>query len=266
MKERNFSLDVIRAIAVILVISTHFFLNSGFYDVHLNEMSSLIMIFIRVISTTCVPLFLLLTGFLKLNNKPLKSYKYSKILNIIIIYLLSAIAILIYKKYYLHIPLSFFAIVKDILRISGSNYNWYVEMYIGLFLLIPFLNIIWNNLKDKKEHKRLIITLLILCTLPSILNMFDFTFNKGLNEIFLALKGKDKIFPNWWINIYPIMYYFLGCYLKKHQDDLKRKPLVYLILFFAFVIFFGCLDFFRCGGGNGVMKILLQSGMVLRML
>lgn len=42
-------------------------------------------------------------------------------------------------------------------------------MYIGLYLLIPFFNVLYHNLKGKKEI--LIITLIIFMALPGIFNI-----------------------------------------------------------------------------------------------
>lgn len=52
MKERNYNLDLIRCVAVIFVISVHFFLNSGFYDIICVGKRMLIM-------SICVQLLLL---------------------------------------------------------------------------------------------------------------------------------------------------------------------------------------------------------------
>lgn len=47
--------------------------------------------------------------------------------------------------------------IKDgffsILAFSGDTYGWYVDMYFGLYLMIPFFNILWNNLKDVNQKK-----------------------------------------------------------------------------------------------------------------
>ena len=39
--------------------------------------------------------------------------------------------------------------------VNFQQYSWYVNMYIGLFILIPFLNTIWQNLKTEKQKKYL---------------------------------------------------------------------------------------------------------------
>ena len=68
MKERNINLDLIRCVAVIFVISVHFCLNSAFYEVTCSGMRMLIMYILRTAFITCVPLFLMLTGYLMKKN------------------------------------------------------------------------------------------------------------------------------------------------------------------------------------------------------
>ncbi len=49
--------------------------------------------------------------------------------------------------------------INGIFDYSTDSYSWYVEMYLGLYLFIPLLNIIWNY---KKRNKKIIIYILSL--------------------------------------------------------------------------------------------------------
>ncbi len=122
---------------------------------------------------------------------------------------------------------------------TADTYAWYVEMYIGLFLLIPFLNIIWNNLEENKR-KYLIITMLILTSVPSIFNCWDF--------LQLGDRSYSEFMPNYWEVTYPITYYFLGAYLK----DVKQKGSMLKdgILLLVTTILFGMFSYFRSFGGT----------------
>ena len=246
MKTKNniFYLDLIRAIAIFLVISVHFFWNTNFYKINLSGTPIYISHIIRVISMSCVPLFLLLTGYLN-NKKEISKKYYFNLKKILIPYILISIISILYKYYYLHIKTTFLIAIESILDFSAIDYAWYVEMYIGLYLLIPFLNIIWKNLKDK-DKKILIFTLLILTTLPTLTNNFDIVFNQGLKEIFLAQNNKTQILPTFWLELYPLTYYFIGCYLcdKKKTIKIEKKKLIFIyiicILVFASINYLCC--------------------------
>lgn len=96
--------------------------------------------------------------------------------------------------------------------LSYDQYSWYVNMYIGLYLLIPFLNRLWQVLD--KEEKILLISVLIMSTaLPSIVNVFDFYTDGAFRNSGFSTKY-SQIVPDWWKNSYPLTYYFIGTYLK----------------------------------------------------
>lgn len=54
------------------------------------------------------------------------------------------------KKYYLLMDIDFKSVIFGILDFTGVAYAWYTNMYIGLFLIIPFLNNAYMSLKSKK--------------------------------------------------------------------------------------------------------------------
>lgn len=229
IQSRNVSLDIVRCIAIFSVVSVHFFLNNGFYDEQLLGTRMYIMTIMRTSFMVCVPLFLLLSGYLMNKKTPSKSY-YFGITKIIGIYILASIACLLYKAKFMGVNVTVKTLFLSILNYSGANYSWYVEMYLGLFLLIPFLNVLYNNLKDQKQKTLLVLTLIVLTTLPSVFNI-----------IF-------KILPSWWRTIYPITYYFIGCYLREY--DFKIKKITNILLFILCVFLFGTFNFIKNYGDN----------------
>lgn len=68
--KRNLNLDLIRSIAVFSVLSVHFFLNNGFYEYPVDGGRMYMMVAMRTFFMICVPLFLILTGYL-MNKKKL---------------------------------------------------------------------------------------------------------------------------------------------------------------------------------------------------
>lgn len=91
-------------------------------------------------------------------------------------------------------------------------------MYLGLFLLIPFLNVLYKNLKSKKEKQALIITLLALVSFAPVFNYLKY------KDLFLYL------IPDYWTLIYPLIYYFIGCYISEYKIKIdKKKGLIALL-------------------------------------
>lgn len=63
-KRKRVDLDLIRCCAIIFVITVHGLSYAGFYELSKPSLLLLICHLIRCIVITCVPLFLILTGYL----------------------------------------------------------------------------------------------------------------------------------------------------------------------------------------------------------
>ena len=244
IKERNWNADLIRCVAVFSVICVHFFLNIGYYDQQFVGKEMFIMTVMRDAFMVCVPLFLMLTGYL-MNKKELSKKYYRGILKTIKVYLLASIFCILFRVFYLNQEYTLKTGILSILNFNGAEYGWYIEMYLGLFLLIPFLNLIWNNLKNKKEKQVLIGTMLILSTLPSMLNIFDFL-TPGFFADNTISRNYQQLVPDFFMNLYPLTYYFIGAYFKDEDINLSIKKS--FILFICTVLILAIYAFWRNNG------------------
>ena len=82
-------MDIVRCTALFCVVSVHFFLNSGFYDETVSGWRMYLMTMLRTGFMICVPLFMVLSGYLMLHKKAEKSY-FMKIGRTLVIYLLAS--------------------------------------------------------------------------------------------------------------------------------------------------------------------------------
>ena len=96
---RDPKLDIIRIFALICVVGVHFFLNSGFYDVPIVGKRMYVASVVRAFFITCVPLFLMLTGYL-VNKKQLSKKYYKGIIKVLIIYAICSVIYSIFIKVY----------------------------------------------------------------------------------------------------------------------------------------------------------------------
>lgn len=223
--KRKFGLDIIRTIAIILVFVTHSIAYRGVLNVNQLSLKWTIYMIIRFLAMSCVPLFLLLTGYL--NSKKEISLKYYKgIVPLLISYVCISIAELIAISIYTKTPISIIDGIVKILNFTANDYSWYFEMYIGLFLLIPFLNILYDGLKNKNEKYILIFTFSFLTLIPNIFKSFQYK-GEWLN-----------ITPDYWQIIYPITYFYIGKLIK----ELKPKySILKRFLFFAISLATPCI-------------------------
>ncbi len=206
---------------------------------------------VRTGFTICVPLFLVLSGYL-LNKKKLSPQYYKGIVRILIIYVLSAVCCLFYKKYMIGTELSLKSCILGILDFSAANYSWYVEMYIGLFLMIPFLNLMYNGLGSKRQKQALVLTFLALTALPTLTNTFDLI-TPGWWQTPAISSDYTELLPDWWAVLYPISYYFIGAYLSEYGLPISSKRS--LLLYLLSTVVFGLYNSYR--SYNAVYQLTL---------
>lgn len=247
IKNRDPGLDITRIIAFMCVPAVHFFRSSGFYGEAIIGRRMYVMVFFRTLFMICVPLFMLLTGYLMIDaqvalNKNSILKFYSKLKNVILVYIASTILILIFQVTILDASFKFNQILLNILRFD--QYSWYVEMYIGLFLLIPFLNTLWNNIETQEGRLLLITVLLFISAGPSFFNIFDWSNIDALLHPWMT-QHYDSIIPDWWEGIYPFTYYYIGGFIKKEVDIKSINTAKGILLLVLSVMCFGIYNIWR---------------------
>lgn len=207
--ERETGLDILRVFAIIFVPLIHFFGLSGYYVTPLDNKYIFILTTIRWISISAVPLFLIITGYFKV-NKTIEKNHYKSILPVLFthIFIASIRVYVDYKYHNINVDLQYI-----INKIVYFEYGWYVKLYIGMILFMPFFNLAYNSLKTRRNKEILILTFILLTSLGPL------TF---------------EIIPKTWNILYVFMYYFIGAYFKEYK--VKLNPIIFLI-FSIFTVF-----------------------------
>lgn len=226
--QRNFGLELVRAAAGVLTLSVHFFLNNGFYETPAEGKTMLAACIVRMLCMSCVPLFLLLTGYTCINRRWSKGY-YRKLLPVLFIYVMSGAACLAFRWFWLGERWGLKGLVRQFTVYAAAPYAWYIEMYIGLFLLSPFLNAAWHALEERGK-RALTLTLVGLTALPGVVNQIG------------------ALLPTWWVGIYPLTYYVLGAWLREHPLRLRGWQLLACWLGLGAVM--GVKGYFTAAGGT----------------
>lgn len=202
-RQRDFGLDLVRAAAAVFVLSVHFFLNNGFYSAPLQGAEMAAGAVLRMAFMTCVPLFMTLTGYLRIGRKWSRDY-YRGLLPVVLTYLLASAACLAFRMGVQGEQFSALGVIRQFLGFAAAPYSWYVEMYIGLFLLAPFMNAAWHGL-EARGRNALVLTLVVMTALPLLVNLYA------------------QLLPRWWTGIYPLTYYVVGAWLREHPVTVKRR-------------------------------------------
>ena len=196
--KRNASLDITRGFAVILVACLHSIGNGSLTANPISGVSGYLLTGLWLLSASCVPLFLMLSGYLQNRKTPTVKY-YVNYLHIYIPYLLLGVISLTVGALDTHQSLSVRDFVSSLVNFYTCEYSWFVMMYTGLFLLIPFLNAMYNGLETKGQKRLLILAFFALSHLPSLLNSYI------------------QIYSVWWMRLFPVTYYFIGAYCSEYK-------------------------------------------------
>lgn len=253
-------MDVIRCFALFTIAANHFYSYSGYLTQPMDGPVMYGMTLLHQVFLVTIPVFLMLSGYLMKNKKPTRSY-YAKLVDTLGIYLLASLCCMIYHtlSYTLQgrTPMSLPFQIIGIFSYTTVPYGWYINMYIGLFLLIPFLNVLYNNLESQRSKQYLILSLLCLSTVPNFLNIFRFDSLAWWIQP-SSVGSYHHLFPDWWYDSYPLTYYFLGAYLREYPLEMKPSRHILLILVCSFL--FGSFQFYRSYPGPYVTGVWQDWG------
>lgn len=220
MKTRENGLDIIKALATLFVVCVHFYLSVGYYQTPMISNKMYAMTFFRWGFMTAVPLFLMCTGYFKVNKTVSKSHYMSLIPILITYFILCTIRMIVENAVYGQIH----TLKSGIQSLLNYQCAWYVGMYIGLMLICPFLNKIWHGCNEK-EHKILVVSFI------AITMIYPITL---------------YVFSSYFQFIYPLTYYFLGAYIREYRPKVNRLLLLGIIAL--------------CMGVNSLITIFYAKG------
>ncbi len=208
-------LDIIRCLAIFSVIAGHFFvLNTPFRETIFDASGMFGQGLVYLLfNATGVPLFIMMTGYLNAHKVECNRKYYKGMKRVLISYLLFSVITILFRKYYLYEDLTWIQWGLKILDFSAIPYGWYIEMWIGLYLLTPFLNLLYKAIPTQKQKLILLVTLYVLTALPDLLNRY------GLHLV-----------PGFWQSVFPLTYFFIGSYVREYEPELKGKKIVVAII------------------------------------
>ena len=215
-KERQPGLDLVRAAAIFFVIVLHGITMRGALGDGGITPVWCAKGFVRYLSLSAVPLFLMLSGYLQAGKRPTKAY-YRGLLPLYLSYFVIAALCMTAEAIYAHaaveampsLPMALYRI----LDFSADGYAWYFEMYIGLFLLIPFLNLAYAHSPTRAGKHMLLASLVFLTLMPETLVSFaPYYGGSSLNL---------RILPDFFESLYPITFYFVGSYIGEYRPRLR---------------------------------------------
>lgn len=213
-------IDIVKILAVFLVVCIHFFLYNGFYYTPLTNSSAYGPIAFRWIAYTCVPLFMISTGYL-MKNKTFSAKFYTGLIKIIVIYIVISIICIKFKEHHYHEEFTAWKTLRGFIGdYNNAQYAWYINYYIALFLVIPFLNLAINGCKTNWQ-KFFLVLLVLLTTIVA-------------RSFYLGFDRNDQIraLPDYLAGAWPLAYYFTGALIRDcpPKRNIRNKLIIFAVL------------------------------------
>ena len=247
MKKRNIQLDLIRSIAIILVVLNHavetYFNGTSEVMVGFNKYFAIVFF---TLGRLGVPLFLILSGYLLLtrnydtDQKCILFWK-NKLIPLFFTWEIWIVIYCVYLSWFNNSTLDFKYLIKCVLFLEQVQlpHVWYMYMLIGMYISFPIISSILKKYSLKTLIFPIIIVYICSMVIPSC-NIILELLGKGTYSIKLSL----------WINggAYAI-YLIIGYYLKVYKN-LTFKTWQNILGFFINLIIIVIIYTFRCNSGN----------------
>ena len=213
-KKRETNIEILRIIAILLIIAHHFSVH-GEFNFSMSEISvnRLWIQFIQIGGKIGVDIFVLISGYFLINAKQTKINKILKLWIQIFIYSIGIFLIFVATGF---APNWMKDLGKSIFPITNSHW-WFISTYFVLYLLSPYLNKLLTQLDKKSYLKLIVLTTICWCVIPTIFNS--------------SFQSNDLI---WFIYLYA-----LSGYIRLHFDKnaISSKKCILIALSIVIIVF-----------------------------
>lgn len=228
-KVRDSNIELLRILSMLGVVFLHYCnaeMGQGFKFVEDGSINQLILYLLQNICICAVNLFVLISGYFLCNTQ---QRSFIKVLELIF-------QVIFFNEFFYLFLVAIgrigFTFNSFISNLFPSNY--YVILYVTLYIISPYFNLIIIKLKEKQLNK-LLLTLIILFSVYTILlDIINNVF--GLSIIGLSTVSSIGSQSGYTIVNFVVMY-FVGAYIKKNNSNYKTKNILSLLIVDVILLF-----------------------------
>ena len=200
MKERNYRLDLLRVIAMIMVIIIHIanYYCRAFDDI--DKISYMGALIFNTISRISVPIFFMISGATLLSKEYDKNKNKERIKRKIITLVVITIIYFVWDKYYMNKDINIISLFSK----PERKLLWFMYAIIGIYISLPFIKCMVD--KMSKDEDRLFVILWIIFN--GILKYFNISNTYAIPII---------------NGTYYLGYFIIGYMIMKYSDLINKK-------------------------------------------
>lgn len=190
--KRESGIDLLRCLGAFLVVGFHANLYIGYQGEAQTGVAMWAANSFYYLTVGCNGIFLMISGYLHSAKQWNKQY-YKGLAGVVLGYVLASVVSIPVRHFLLGQEKSLEQWVRAFLGFSGVYYGWYVEMYLGLMLLSPILNLGMQRMTDG-QLLGACVSLVFVTALP---------------------------LTDYWASAYPLAYYAMGAAVRRLQPGIK---------------------------------------------
>lgn len=222
---RNSNIELLRIVSMFGVIILHYNnsqIGGGFKYASSSNLNSNILYMLECIFISAVNIFILISGYYMASSKAISLAKpFQLIIQVVFFRVFSYLIFVLIDK----IPYSY-----EELRINFLPVNYFVMLYVALYVLSPFINFFINRIAVKSFSKFIFILLMLFSIWPTIVDLLIPIMKSNLNGLStISMYGSQYGYTI--VNF--IIMYILGAYISKlniHIYTSCRQCFKYLLL------------------------------------
>ena len=205
-KARQSNIELLRIITICGVVMLHYNGNVAFSLVTEGTANYYLLQFLEILFICAVNLFVLISGYFLCTSNSRKAIKAVELVAQVI---LIGIAKYLANVILFHAPLSVSSLIA-----SAIPNNYYVTLYLTVYLISPYVNIALKKLSDKQFAVLLALCIALFSAWPTVLDMVYATTGYNFNGMYPIGSGGSQYGYNF-LNF--MLMYLLGAFL-------RRKP------------------------------------------
>lgn len=215
-KNRNANLDLLRIVSMLLIVFLHSIDHSGVLE-SAENCGTIMYFYVRftyALCQVCVNIYIMLSGYFMITSK-------FRLHKLVTLWMEAVFYSFVLKLVFMvtgQDPFSPVSLVSCLFPILTGRY-WFLTIYVGMYLISPFLNILIHAM-DRKKH--------------ALLNICLFTIMSVWSSLHPAFAGMNS--GGGWGLAWFVVMYLAAAWLRLYYVP-NNKPFRYLALFIALPIF-----------------------------
>ena len=222
MKKKIAWIELLRIIACFCVIVNH--TNSQIFAGTVPSFTWFVSLTYFFVSKIAVPLFLIISGYLLLEKEESYSKIFARIKSTFITLAVFSVIYYFYNYNLGNIPVvSIKGALLQILNSSNTTSLWYLYLYMGLLMMLPFLRKMVKGMEQKDFYVFFGISFVFMGTWPIIIHY--------LPDLTLAKEFELPLFSSY------LCLFLLGGYFKRYGEITRKMKHICAVLFIVMVGF-----------------------------